>query len=760
SGGGGSGGGGSGGSTGTPFPTNCGDGVVDEALGEDCDDRNADNTDGCTAGCRFTCTRDVDEGACSNGVFCDGEERCNANHRCEASPALLPDGTICGQTHICRGGLCSLADANCGDGLVVPPLEECEDGNEVDGDGCDSCRWTCISTDPERDCSTGDPCEGQPRCDNTRHRCVPGTPLSDLTPCGDGNVCFGGRCVAEYCGNGKTEAAAGEECDDGNRTDGDGCDDCKFSCVASDPTRDCRSTQPCFEDGVCNPSTHRCSARLPKVAGSACGPGLNCVAGNCRAVACGDGVQALGAEVCDDGNRADGDTCKNNCTVGCSNASTDCRDAPACRAPSCAALTCSSAPDVSQEGEPCDTGAGQATCKGGACTSGTCGDGVKQPGEQCDLGASGNGVNTGCERDCTLSCQQGADCTDSDPCNGTETCSSASQSCVQGAPLPDGAACGGGRICLAGGCRTSLCGDGYTNLVAGEECEPPNTAGCTATCKALERCDPSGTWALKITVDVTWGDDEVIAVGTGQIIQWVRLVTTQPTPGSFSVDSTIATCGVQIPDFQSGQLTGGEWFGLEFPAPAAFDSGGFVPSATQAVFGSLSPGATFRSVSAATLLGLDMQNPFGPWPTSTDDLLAATGITVTDADGDGKLGLTTVAKSGAKDQSSSYMAPIVDVENFPTSIGRASKLYLVIRQITALDGVLDSCNALSGTANVGSIDVHVVGCERDTGEECSVPNRQIADAVRPIHSVVAATFEMRRMSAGATACADVRSLLP
>ena len=34
-------------------------------------------------------------------------------------------------------------------------------------------------------------------------------------------------------------------------------------------------------------------------------------------------------------------------------------------------------------------------------------------------------------------------------------------------------------------CTTTICGDGYTNVVAGEECDDGNTSsgdGCSATC--------------------------------------------------------------------------------------------------------------------------------------------------------------------------------------------------------------------------------------------------------------------------------------
>src|SRR5260221_6341150 len=137
-------------------PLLCGNGVVD--VGEECDDANSDNNDGCNSGCHFTCT--VERQDCDDHIICNGPETCGPDHRCLPSSAPLPDGTICGESDRCVAGDCKRAAPLCGDGLVVKPDEECEDGNTVDGDGCDNCRFSCALTDPPRDCSSNDPCPG------------------------------------------------------------------------------------------------------------------------------------------------------------------------------------------------------------------------------------------------------------------------------------------------------------------------------------------------------------------------------------------------------------------------------------------------------------------------------------------------------------------------------------------------------------------------------------------------------------------------
>ena len=123
----------------------------------------------------------------------------------------------------------------CGNG-IKDVGEECDDGNDVDGDGCES------------DCTV-----------------TPGAPV---------------------CGNGIVEGD--EECDDGNQRDGDGCES------------DC--TLPFCGNGIVD-------------RGEQCDPGLDDTCEpDCTLPFCGNGVVDDGEE-CDDGNRQNGDDCENDCTL-------------------------------------------------------------------------------------------------------------------------------------------------------------------------------------------------------------------------------------------------------------------------------------------------------------------------------------------------------------------------------------------------------------------------------------------------------------
>ena len=204
----------------------------------------------------------------------------------------------------------------CGDGIRCGG-EECDDGNLVDGDGCDA---NCTAT----------------RCGNGI--------VSAGEQCDDGNLINGDGCDANCtptaCGNGIT--TCGEECDDGNLINGDGCD------------------------------------------------------ANCTVTRCGNGIVTAGEE-CDDGNTNPADGCTNACTI-CGNG-------------------------VVTPPEECDDGnTNPADGCTNACTSTICGDGIVTPPEECDDGNLVNG--DGCDANCHSGCGNGVlegdeECDDGGICIGS-----------------------------------------------------------------------------------------------------------------------------------------------------------------------------------------------------------------------------------------------------------------------------------------------------------------------------------------------------
>ncbi len=193
--------------------------------------------------------------------------------------------------------LCGGANSNCGDGVTDASCEQCDDGNLVDGDGCDA---NCVVSGcgngivaPGEGCDDGNLASGD-GCDANCTVTACGNGIrTGSEQCDDGNAANDDGCDADCrpsgCGNGST--GAGEECDDGNFASGDGCD---TDCTTSRCGNGIKAGNEACDDGN-------------DVDGDGCD-------GNCTVSACGNGI-AVGEEECDDGNRTNDDGCDKTCLV-------------------------------------------------------------------------------------------------------------------------------------------------------------------------------------------------------------------------------------------------------------------------------------------------------------------------------------------------------------------------------------------------------------------------------------------------------------
>ncbi len=401
-------------------PAACGDGIVNQA-GEECDDGNLVDDDGCDHNCTPT--------VCGNGVVTSDE--------------------ICDDGNLLDGDGCDFncTPTACGNGVVTTG-EQCDDGNSVNGDTCDT------------NCTT-------PRCGNGI--AGPGEQCDDGNAT-DGDACDTG-CTVTGCGNGVV--TAGEQCDDGNQIDGDACD---TNCTATACGNGLVTTGEQCDDGNAI-NGDGCDANCTP---TVCGNGI--VAGNeqcddgnqidgdacdtdCTATGCGNGITTAG-EQCDDGNQVDGDGCDTNCTTtACGNgvvtAPEQCDDAnqasgDACDA-NCTPPVCGNG--IVTAGELCDDG--NAIDGDGCdrdCSTTLCGNGIVTAGELCDDGNQVDGDL--CESDCTHAVcgngivDQGEQCDDgnvqsADGCDATcdlqEICTNTTDDDGDGAIDCDDTDCG----CLA-----------------------------------------------------------------------------------------------------------------------------------------------------------------------------------------------------------------------------------------------------------------------------------------------------------------------
>ncbi|MBI1818209.1 MAG: DUF4215 domain-containing protein [Deltaproteobacteria bacterium] len=121
----------------------------------------------------------------------------------------------------------------CGNG-VLNGSEECDDGNLIDGDGCDfNCTITrCgngrVTAGEECDDGNANPADG---CTNDCRACGNGV-VTAPEQCDDGNRNDSDGCTnaCTVCGNGTL--VPGEQCDDGNAVSGDGCAaNCRYELI-------------------------------------------------------------------------------------------------------------------------------------------------------------------------------------------------------------------------------------------------------------------------------------------------------------------------------------------------------------------------------------------------------------------------------------------------------------------------------------------------------------------------------------------------
>lgn len=239
------------------------------------------------------------------------------------------------------------------------------------------------------------------------------------------------------CGDGRTDEAQGEACDDGNTVDGDGC------------------TAACVVEG-CGDGTVQAGEVCDD--GAANGFGGPCLP-DCTPAGCGDGIRQAG-EGCDDANTTDGDGCTAECRP------ERCGDA------------------VRQADEACDDGAAN-TLTGPClpdCTLAGCGDGVRQGEETCDDGNTDDG--DGCGADCTPEfCGDGR-------LLGDEACDDGAANALAGPCLPDCtlARCGDG-IRQAGEACDDANGETDDGCAPGCVAEPPTPAECLPLCRPTATYD-------------------------------------------------------------------------------------------------------------------------------------------------------------------------------------------------------------------------------------------------------------------------------
>lgn len=350
----------------------CGNGFLDP--GEECDDGNSINGDRCERDCKLP--------RCGNGIVDLGEQCDYGGRACGSCDASCQDVLNLGATGTmslpdedepCFGGFVNLSDGHSvlpltlnypeiSVGAINITLQNGESGAEIAQtiaslievnlqidtrvidnviymtnrqtgiignvviyNNAPGANTSGMSGGQGSDCEIGSICRIDQDCEIS-------------SACIDNRCECASRDTNKTCGNGIVEVC--EECDDGNRTDGDLCE---HDCTLPRCGNGVIDLKESCDDGVANSDAGPCTPA-------------------CRLATCGDGLLQAGEE-CDDGNHTDADGCESDCMLPkCGNA-------------------------IFDPGEECDDG--NQTDSDGCehdCTLPRCGNGIVDPSESCDDG--------------------------------------------------------------------------------------------------------------------------------------------------------------------------------------------------------------------------------------------------------------------------------------------------------------------------------------------------------------------------------------
>ena len=319
----------------------CGDGIVNP--GEQCDDGNTTDGDGCSGTCTaetcYVCVGSpsvctlTDGTPCDDGLFCNGADTCQGgvcvNHAGDPCPGPDGDGN-CAESCDETTDSCTAPDPNgsaCNDGLFCNGADQCDGGacTVHTGDPCaggPECAHTCNEaadncSDPgttactsDGNVCTDDHCNGAGVCIHTNNTapCTDGLFCNGADTCSGGgcnthagNPCTGGPVCAQTCNEAADNcfATAGTGC----TSDGNPCtlDQCNGSGTCTHPAGNagtvCRaSAGPCDVAETCTGTSPTCPANgfqpdnTPCNDANACTTGDHCIAGACT---------SSGVTVCD-----------------------------------------------------------------------------------------------------------------------------------------------------------------------------------------------------------------------------------------------------------------------------------------------------------------------------------------------------------------------------------------------------------------------------------------------------------------------------
>lgn len=580
-----------------------------------------------------------------------------------------------------------------------------------------ACHGVCATYRGVLDCSSNDSCmlrceNGYADCDGSNSNGCEVSTQDSVDMCGSCSLGCENSHASVFCEQGVCMPSCDVGYGDCDADPSNGCE------APLDDPRNCRACGVACE----NPhGSTRCEA-------AGCTPECDTGYADC------DGAPETGCETALGSHPAHCGACDRACDVG----------TEVCRAGRCEASGCepgraecdgdmevvcetdtrSSAQNCGSCGHECTVERGSASCEDSVCQIAGCDVGFAD----CD-GSYDNGCEIALASSASHCGACGTTCTNA---HGSTRCDASEcvPACSTGYGDCDGDA--------ANGCETPL----DTIADCGACDRSCSAAGGTALCSAgvcETRCDLSGTFALKLTVPVTWPGSAVLAAGNGTFVFWAAL---QLSHSGTTLSGSLVPCGETIPDFASTPLIN-ERYAVTLPT-GPLDAAPFPSTSISATLSASTVGANIDFARAAWLVGAQLNEPaFDAWPSRT-------AISPVDMDGDGAVAVTYRYQN---DDGYSH----VPADGLGTA--RASLGYIASRVVFTLRGTLGSCTQSSGSATAPDVDAHTLGCRLTGGSSCSGTQAGYLDSNGPDWAPQASSYALEKVSASAT-CAEVRATLP
>jgi hypothetical protein len=626
--------------------------------------------------------------------------------------------------------------------------------------------------------------------------------------CSDGDICIEGVCSGDTI-----------DCDDDNVCTTDDCDpedDDGDACLHTNNTLECDDGNACTDPdtcggGTCGSTPIVCNDNNPCTTDS-CSTTLGCQTAVNNAAACSDN------NPCTLGDHCMGGTCA---VTG----PRDCADATVCTTDSCN--------PADTDADPCVHANNTAACNdNNSCTSASiCGSGSCGPQGTAysACGANAIGCVAGTPNTCMCAtnyvnlngtcvpnvnecqtvagaCGANTDCADPSAASNNWVCTC--KAGYQGAD-PENAGCTNinectGNPCGAGRgtCTENAPGLGYS-CSCGTDYTPVDDADATVdpTCS----CDLDGTFAIRISSELSWTGIENVENASGVVIHsWALRTHTYDADGSLTVVTT--PCGGTTPDICNTLTSAAH---AQYLPNSIWGTAAMPTETLEMTIPRAYTGEDFFTERRATLLGLSLTDPLGAFPASRCNIGGWTrpagacanspitnGATFVDHDADTQRGVT------------SYAVPPGGVGNPPSPVayGAASpacprgnaaanwnyawwpglggfgsclicevkRFYIGSRVISRLQGEIEDCDTISGTVQScsgtapctdvdGTIDTigRIGGCVRvdGTGETaCADGLAGFFDGQPNAQQVNKSSFVIKRVADATPTCGEIRTM--